>query len=148
MQGTDMDMCRALRAAVKCRVVAAGGVNTIEQIAELEKIGCDVQLGMALYTGAVSLKDSFTACLDWNKTGGMIPVIAQDERSREVLMMGYANREALEKTFETGKLTFFSRSRNALWTKGETSGHFLELVKMRADCDRDTILATSVVVKV
>ena len=57
-------------------------------------------------------------------------------------MMGYANREALEKTFETGKLTFFSRSRNTLWTKGETSGHFLDVVKLRADCDRDTILAT------
>ena len=141
MQGTDMDMCRALRAAVKCRVVAAGGVNTIEQIAELEKIGCDVQLGMALYTGAVSLKDSFTACLDWNKTGGMIPVIAQSTDG-EVLMLGYSNKEALNKTFDTGKLTFFSRTRNVLWTKGETSGHFLEVQKLRADCDRDTILAT------
>lgn len=141
MQGTDMDMCRALRAAVKCRVVAAGGVNTIEQIAELEKIGCDVQLGMALYTGAVSLKDSFTVCLDWNKTGGMIPVIAQSTDG-EVLMLGYSNKEALNKTFDTGKLTFFSRTRNVLWTKGETSGHFLEVQKLRADCDRDTILAT------
>lgn len=141
MQGTDMDMCRALRAAVKCRVVAAGGVNTIEQITELEKIGCDVQLGMALYTGAVSLKDSFTACLDWNKTGGMIPVIAQSTDG-EVLMLGYSNKEALNKTFDTGKLTFFSRTRNVLWTKGETSGHFLEVQKLRADCDRDTILAT------
>ena len=91
---------------------------------------CDVQLGMALYTNKVSLKNAFVRCLDWQKTGGMIPVIAQDERSREVLMMGYANREALEKTFETGKLTFFSRSRNTLWTKGETSGHFLDVVKL------------------
>ena len=141
MEGTDMDMCRQLRDAVKCRVVAAGGVNSLEQIAELEKLGCDVQLGMALYTGAVSLKDSFMACLDWEKTNGMIPVIAQSVNG-EVLMMGFSNKEAIAKTFDTGKLTFFSRTRNVLWTKGETSGHFLEVVKMRVDCDSDTILAT------
>jgi phosphoribosyl-ATP pyrophosphohydrolase/phosphoribosyl-AMP cyclohydrolase len=57
-------------------------------------------------------------------------------------MMGYSNKEALEKTFDTEKLTFFSRTRNTLWTKGETSGNFLKVVKLRADCDRDTILAT------
>ena len=141
MQGTDMDQVRALREAVKCRVVAAGGVNSVEQIAELEKLGCDVQLGMALYTGAVSLKDAFIECLDWKKTNGMVPVIAQSTHG-EVLMMGYANREAFEKTFETRKLTFFSRTRNTLWTKGETSGHFLEVQKLRVDCDRDTVLAT------
>ena len=141
MQGTDMDMCRQLRQAVKCRVVAAGGVNSLEQIAELEKLGCDVQLGMALYTGAVSLKDSFLACLNWEKVNGMIPVIAQSLNG-EVLMMGYSHREAVAKTLDTGKLTFFSRTGNVLWTKGETSGHYLEVVKMRADCDRDTILAT------
>lgn len=141
MQGTDMEACKSLREAVKCRVVVAGGVNSVSQIAELEKLGCDVQLGMALYTGLVSLKDSFIACLNFEKTNGLIPVIAQSPAG-EVLMMGYANKEAFEKTFETGKLTFFSRTRNKLWTKGETSGHFLELVKMRADCDRDTVLAT------
>lgn len=142
MQGTNLEMAKKLRAAVGCRVVVAGGVSSEDEIETLEKMHCDVQLGMALYTNKVSLKNAFTRCLDWQKTDGMIPVIAQDERSREVLMMGYANREALEKTFETGKLTFFSRSRNALWTKGETSGHFLDVVKLRADCDRDTILAT------
>ncbi len=142
MQGTNLEMAKELRAAVSCRVVVAGGVSTEDEIETLEKMCCDVQLGMALYTNKVSLKNAFARCLDWQKTCGMIPVIAQDERSREVLMMGYANREALEKTFETGKLTFFSRSRNTLWTKGETSGHFLDVVKLRADCDRDTILAT------
>ena len=141
MQGTDMEMVKQLRDSVKCRVVAAGGVNSLEQIVQLEKLHCDVQLGMALYTGAVNLKESFINCIDWEKTNGMVPVIAQSPAG-EVLMMGYSNKEALEKTFELGKLTFFSRTRNTLWTKGETSGHFLELVKMRADCDRDTILAT------
>ena len=141
MQGTDMGMVKELRNAVKCRVVAAGGVNSLEQVVELERMGCDVQLGMALYTGVVSLKDSFIECLDWKKTDGMIPVIAQSEAG-EVLMMGYANKDAFERTFKDGKLTFFSRTRKALWTKGETSGHFLQLVKLRADCDRDTVLAT------
>ncbi len=143
MQGTDMEMVKQLRDSVKCRVVAAGGVNSLEQIVQLEKLHCDVQLGMALYTGAVNLKESFINCIDWEKTNGMVPVIAQSPAG-EVLMMGYSNKEALEKTFELGKLTFFSRTRNTLWTKGETSGHFLELVKLRADCDRDTILATVV----
>lgn len=106
-------------------------------------MGCDVQLGMALYTGVVNLKDSFINCLDWQKTDGMIPVIAQSVNG-QVLMMGYANKDAFEKTFDTGKLTFFSRTRNTLWTKGETSNHFLDVVKLRADCDRDTVLATVV----
>lgn len=142
MQGTNLQMAQELRNAVKCRVVIAGGVSTEDEIQTLEKMNCDVQLGMALYTNKVSLKNSFIKCLDFEKVDGMIPVIAQDYRSSEVLMMGYSNIEALEKTFETGKLTFFSRTRNVLWTKGETSGHYLEVVKLRADCDRDTILAT------
>lgn len=143
MQGTNIDMAQELRNAVKCRVVVAGGVSTESEIEQLEKMGCDVQLGMALYTNKVSLKDSFIRCLDWKKTDGMIPVIAQSEHG-EVLMMGYANHEAFKKTFDTKKLTFWSRTRNTLWTKGETSGHFLEVKKLRADCDRDTVLATVV----
>ena len=141
MQGTDMEACRALRNAVNCRLVVAGGVNNLEQIVELEKIGCDVQLGMALYTGAVNLKDAFVNCLNYEKTGGLIPVIAQSPAG-EVLMLGYANKEAFEKSFDTGRLTFFSRTKNRLWTKGEESHHYLDLIKMRADCDRDTVLAT------
>ena len=141
MQGTNIDMAQELRNAVKCRVVVAGGVSTESEIEQLEKMGCDVQLGMALYTNKVSLKDSFIRCLDWKKTDGMIPVIAQSEHG-EVFMMGYANHEAFKKTFDTKKLTFWSRTRNTLWTKGETSGHFLEVKKLRADCDRDTVLAT------
>ncbi len=143
MQGTDMALVEQLRNAVSCRVVAAGGVNSLEQIVALEKLGCDVQLGMALYTEKVRLSDCFCECLNWEKTAGLIPVIAQSTAG-EVLMLGYANKESLQKSFETKKLTFFSRTRNKLWTKGESSGHFLELEKMRADCDRDTILATVV----
>ena len=135
-----MDYVKQLRDAVHCRVVAAGGVSTVEEIIELEKMHCDVQLGMALYTGKVGLKDAFVGCLDFKKSP-LIPVIAQSVNG-DVLMQGFANEEAVRKTFDCGKLTFWSRSRNELWTKGDTSGNFLQVVKMRADCDRDCILAT------
>lgn len=71
---------------------------------------------------------------------GLIPAIIQDAVSLKVLMLGYMNREAFDKTVATGKVTFFSRTRQTLWTKGETSGHFLNLVDMYVDCDRDTLL--------
>ncbi len=141
MNGTDLAMVRELRNSVHCRVVAAGGVSTTEEINQLENMGCDVQLGMALYTGAVKLPECFISCLNWDKTKGLVPVIAQSPE-HEVLMMGFVNQDALRMTFDTGKLTFYSRTKNRLWTKGETSGHYLQLVSVRADCDRDTILAT------
>ena len=140
MQGINMDYVKQVRDAVSCRVVAAGGVSSVEEIAALEKIHCDVQLGMALYTGKVSLNDAFVACMDFEKSP-LIPVIAQSVNG-EVLMQAYANKESLLKTFDCKKLTFYSRSRKELWTKGETSGNFLEVVRLRADCDRDCILAT------
>ena len=142
MQGADTDAVKKLREAVQCRIVAAGGVSSAEEIVRLEKLGSDVQLGMALYTGKVSLADAFIGCLNWDKVD-LIPVIAQSVNG-EVLMLGYANRAAFEKTFETNKLTFFSRTRGVLWTKGESSGHWLTVQKLRADCDRDTVLATVV----
>ena len=140
MQGTNMDYVRALREAVKCRVVVAGGVSSVQEIKELEKLHCDVQLGMALYTGKVDLKEAFVECLDFEKSP-LIPMIAQSVNG-EVLMQGFANAEAVRKSFDCGRLTFWSRSRNELWTKGDTSGNVLQVVKMRADCDRDCVLAT------
>jgi len=78
--------------------------------------------------------------IDFDKSGGLVPAIIQDEQTLKVLMLGYMNREALEKTQETGKITFFSRSKNRLWTKGEESGNFLNLVSITPDCDNDTLL--------
>jgi phosphoribosyl-ATP pyrophosphohydrolase/phosphoribosyl-AMP cyclohydrolase len=78
--------------------------------------------------------------LDFDKAGGLLPVVVQDARTRAVLMLGYMNREALEKTQAEGRVTFFSRSKNRLWTKGETSGHFLDVVSIAADCDGDALL--------
>ena len=80
--------------------------------------------------------------LDWDKNAGLIPAVIEDAVSGRVLMLAYMNREALQKTLETKRVTFFSRSKGRLWTKGETSGNFLNLVDLAADCDKDTLLVT------
>jgi phosphoribosyl-AMP cyclohydrolase len=78
--------------------------------------------------------------MDLKFQDGLIPTIVQDRRSGKVLMLGYMNNEALEETLKSGYVTFFSRSRQKLWTKGETSGHFLHVREVRVDCDHDALL--------
>lgn len=78
--------------------------------------------------------------LDFEKTGGLIPAIIQDYETNKVLMLGYMNQQALDKTHETGKVTFFSRTKQRLWTKGEESGNFLNVISIKDDCDHDTLL--------
>ena len=78
--------------------------------------------------------------IDFQKCGGLVPAIIQDATTKTVLMLGYMNEEALKKTQETGLVTFFSRSRQCLWTKGETSGNYLHLVSIKSDCDNDALL--------
>ncbi|MDR2517117.1 MAG: phosphoribosyl-ATP diphosphatase [Spirochaetaceae bacterium] len=140
MSGIDMEAVRLLKNSISAGVTAAGGVSTLAETAELAALGCDVQLGMALYTGKVSLADAFVHSLNWEKGGGLLPVIAQSPDG-QVLMTGFADRNAVEETFRRQKLCFYSRTRQTLWMKGETSGNTLGLVQMRADCDRDALLA-------
>ena len=78
--------------------------------------------------------------IDFEKCGGLVPAIIQDADTKTVLMLGYMNQEAYEKTLSTGLVTFYSRSRQCLWTKGETSNNFLHLVDIKVDCDNDTLL--------
>lgn len=78
--------------------------------------------------------------IDFEKMGGLVPAIIQDATTRKVLMLGFMNEEAYQKTIATNHVTFWSRTRNTLWTKGETSGHFLNLVDIKVDCDNDTLL--------
>jgi len=80
--------------------------------------------------------------IDFEKMNGLVPAIIQDAETKKVLMLGYMNREAYEKTLSTKKVTFFSRARQCLWTKGEESGNFLNLVDIKIDCDQDTLLVT------
>ncbi|MBB1088933.1 bifunctional phosphoribosyl-AMP cyclohydrolase/phosphoribosyl-ATP diphosphatase HisIE [Lysobacter sp. SG-8] len=86
------------------------------------------------------MQDEFQA-MDWDKQGGLLPVIVQDVATLRVLMLGYMNRDALQATLASRRVTFFSRSRQRLWMKGEQSGHVLDLVSLEADCDSDTLLA-------
>lgn len=84
-----------------------------------------------------------STALDWDKVGGLMPAIVQDAATLRVLMLGYMDKAALENTLQVGKVTFFSRSKQRLWVKGETSGNHLEVVDIRADCDADTLLITA-----
>ena len=92
---------------------------------------------MATETMRIDVEPS---ALDWTKGDGLLPVIVQDAGNLRVLMLGYMNREALDATLASRRVTFFSRSKQRLWTKGESSGHVLELVSVEADCDNDTLL--------
>jgi phosphoribosyl-ATP pyrophosphohydrolase/phosphoribosyl-AMP cyclohydrolase len=80
------------------------------------------------------------ATLDWQKGAGLLPAVVQDSHSGSVLMLGFMNADALRRTLAEGRVTFFSRSRGRLWTKGESSGHFILVDRVSADCDRDTVL--------
>jgi phosphoribosyl-ATP pyrophosphohydrolase/phosphoribosyl-AMP cyclohydrolase len=183
MTGIDLDPVRKLRGAVSCQITVAGGVSTLAEIEEIAALGCDVQLGMALYTGKINLADAFAISLNWKKaheglgTGDwglgfkidnttmkyhgstidnrtippdprspipspLLPIIVQSPDG-QVLMTGFTDAEALAETFKRGNVCFHSRSRNKLWMKGETSGNVLKLVRLRADCDRDALLATA-----
>ena len=86
------------------------------------------------------LKKEDINALNWAKAGDLLPAIVQDARSGQVLMLGFMNREAVEMTLDTGKVTFWSRTKRRLWTKGESSEHWLHLVDMGTDCDRDALL--------
>lgn len=82
--------------------------------------------------------------LDFEKMNGLVPAIIQDNRTLRVLMLGFMNEEALQKTLSTNKVTFYSRSRKCLWTKGETSGNYLNVVSIKCDCDNDTLLIKAI----
>ncbi|MDR2800285.1 MAG: phosphoribosyl-AMP cyclohydrolase [Desulfovibrio sp.] len=87
-----------------------------------------------------SVKQTVDFVPDFGKGGGLIPVIAQDDKSGEVLMLAYMNEDAWKKTLESGEVHYWSRSRKALWHKGDTSGHVQKLVSARLDCDNDALL--------
>jgi phosphoribosyl-ATP pyrophosphohydrolase/phosphoribosyl-AMP cyclohydrolase len=154
MTGIDLTPVRKLREAVKCQITVAGGVSTLDEIKQISALDCDVQLGMALYTGKINLTDAFIASLNWKKgqgglsvssdntSGSLLPIIVQSA-DNQVMMTGFTDSEALAETFKRGNVCFHSRTRNKLWMKGETSGNVLKLIRLRADCDRDALLAVT-----
>lgn len=140
MGGTDLAAIEKVSKLTKNPITAAGGICTVDEIKKLDKMDISCQLGMAVYTGSLILEDAFCELLDFDKVGGLIPTIVQDVKTKQVLMMAYSNVEAVKKSLKTGKSTYFSRSRNELWTKGETSGNVQKLRSAKYDCDRDTLL--------
>lgn len=141
MAGLDFDIVRELQGLTEKRLTIAGGITTVEDIKELEELGVNSQIGMALYTGKMTLPEAFISVLDFTKNNGLIPTIVQDT-SKRIVMLAYSSKESLSLAFETGKGTYYSRSRKELWTKGASSGNTQELLKVRFDCDRDALLFT------
>ena len=100
---------------------------------------------MSIEVNSIDVRPSRAALaqLDWGKGDGLLPVVVQDTDTLRVLMLGYANAASLEQTLATGHMTFYSRSKQRLWTKGESSGNVLAVVAMRVDCDNDTLLVSA-----
>lgn len=140
MQGTNIEAIKEIRKLTNKTLIAAGGISSIEEIKTLVKMNVSTQLGMCIYTGAVNLEDAYVAVMDFEKQNGLIPTIVQDIESKQVLMLAYSNKESLKKSLKDGLATYFSRSRQELWTKGLTSGNTQELISAKFDCDQDALL--------
>ena len=141
MQGTNLDQVAALVAAAgDARITIAGGVTTAEDIAALDRMGADAQVGMALYTGRLSLVDAFAAPFTSDRPDGLWPTVIADEFGQS-LGLAYSNRESLSRAIEARRGVYWSRTRG-LWEKGASSGHTQELIRIDIDCDRDAIRFT------
>ena len=142
MGGVDLDLAKRLcEVRGEARLTLAGGVRAAEEIAALDALGVDAQVGMALYTGAISLADALAAPLRSDRPDGLWPTVVVDERG-EALGLAYSNRESLREAVETKSGVYFSRSRDEVWRKGATSGHTQQLLRVDLDCDRDALRFT------
>ncbi len=137
--GTDLALAEAVvrAAGPECRVTIAGGVTTAEEIARLDRLGADAQVGMALYTGKLDLADAIAAPLRSDRPDGLFPTLVCDERGL-ALGLAWSSRDSLREAVRTRAGVYQSRSRG-LWVKGETSGATQELLRVDLDCDRDCL---------
>ena len=162
-RGYDVTQLKAVREVCDVPLVASGGAGAPEHFVNVfEKAGVDAALAASVFhSGAIAIPDLKTtlaaaghrdapmntafdiASVDFAKGEGLVPAIVQDADSGAVLMMAYMNREALEQTIARGRAVFFSRSKQRLWEKGETTGHTLDVVGLALDCDNDTLLVTA-----
>ncbi|MBK8189665.1 MAG: phosphoribosyl-ATP diphosphatase [Vampirovibrionales bacterium] len=140
MTGLPVDEAQAIQAVAPHPLTVAGGVASTDEVIALSRMGLDVQVGMALYTGQLDPAAAVIGALDFDKQP-LIPTIVEDEAG-QTLMLAYSTPESLRKSLENGHGVYYSRSRQKLWRKGETSGHQQELLACRTDCDRDTLLFT------
>lgn len=141
LQGTDIDRAKeVVIAAAPARVTIAGGVTSPEEVAVLDQIGADAQVGMALYTGEMSLGAALAAMLRSDRPDGLWPTVVVDENG-EALGLVYSSSQSLRRALEERRGIYHSRSRG-VWVKGETSGAIQELIGIDVDCDRDTLRFT------
>lgn len=140
MGGMSADTVKDLQAKIKKPLTVAGGIACTEEIVAISKLGVDVQVGMALYTGKIDLAQAVIGAVNFGKDG-LAPTIVQDECS-QVLMLAYSTPESLTRALVEGKGIYYSRSRKEIWEKGLTSGARQTLISCRLDCDRDAILFT------
>jgi len=139
MGGTDLELARAVvEAAGDARVTVAGGITTAEEIRLLDELGADAQVGMALYTGRLHLADAIAAPLRSDRPGELWPTVVCDEQGR-ALGLVYSNLASLRAAVEERRGIYWSRSRKALWRKGESSGAVQQLLRVDVDCDRDAL---------
>ena len=142
MRGFDCAAVEAVvRAAEGTRVTAAGGITTPAEVAELDRIGADAQVGMALYTGKLSLGDAVAAPLVKPLPGDVWPTVVCDEAGR-TLGLVWSTRESVARAIAERRGIYWSRTRQSLWVKGETSGNTQQLVRVDVDCDRDALRFT------
>jgi phosphoribosyl-AMP cyclohydrolase / phosphoribosyl-ATP pyrophosphohydrolase len=139
LQGLDETRVRAVLKASPIPVTVAGGISSLEDVTLLRTLGANAQIGMALYTGRFTAAQAFVASIDFEKQP-LIPTVVQDVESSEVLMLAYSTPESLQLALSERVGVYFSRSRQKLWKKGESSGHTQRLVRADFDCDGDTIL--------
>jgi phosphoribosyl-ATP pyrophosphohydrolase len=138
LQGTDLAFAEQIReAAGDAAVTIAGGITTAEEVALLDRLGCDAQVGMALYTGKLGLAEAFAAPLNSDRPDGLWPTVVVDERG-VALGLCYSDLKSLRAALERGRGVYQSRSRG-VWVKGEISGATQELLRIDADCDRDCL---------
>jgi phosphoribosyl-ATP pyrophosphohydrolase len=138
LEGTDLEAVRAVMAAADgVPVTIAGGITTADEVATLDRLGADAQVGMALYTGRMSLADAVTAPLTSDRTDGLWPTVVVDEHG-VALGLAYSSVDSIGEAVEQRRGVYQSRSRG-LWVKGETSGNGQQLLRIELDCDRDTV---------
>jgi phosphoribosylformimino-5-aminoimidazole carboxamide ribotide isomerase len=159
MKGPNLEMLDKVNKAVNCNIIASGGVSNISDIENIFDSGLYGAIaGKAIYNKSLDLESAVKLGICFGnremknpielqdnverffQKAELIPTIVQEDSTSEVLMLAYMNRESLMKSIETGYTWFYSRSRNALWNKGETSGHTQRIVNIAADCDNDTLL--------
>lgn len=152
LSGPNVAMTKELTDKTGLNIVASGGMSSMQDLTNLDEAGIKgAIIGKAIYENKIDIKEAVLtyerkkcevmfSSLKLN-SDGMIPVVVQDYMTNEVLMVAYMNEEAYNKTVSTGRMTYYSRSRNELWLKGLTSGHFQYVKELYLDCDKDTLLA-------